>query len=58
MHVRHFLKAEVSDLYPAIKFEAILSADTNVRVPLRCTVWSSIVNGAPAFCEQKESEHA
>lgn len=32
----------------------MLSADTNVRVPLRYTIWLSIVNGAPVFCAQKD----
>jgi len=45
--VRHFLNAEVKDLYPAIRFDAGLSADAIVRVPRKCRTCPSIKNGTP-----------
>ena len=46
-HVRHFLNADVSDLYPAIKLDARLSADTIVKVPRRYCTFPSTTNGTP-----------
>ena len=45
--VRHFLNAEVKDLYPAIRFEAGLSAEAIVRVPRRYCTCPLIRNGTP-----------
>ena len=46
-HVRHFRNADVRDLYPAIKLDAGLSADTTVKVPRRYCTFPSITNGTP-----------
>ena len=44
----HFRKADVNDLYPAIKFAAGLSADTATSVPRSFTVCSPITNNTPS----------
>lgn len=46
-HVRHFLSADVNDLYPAIKLDARLSADAMVKEPRRCCTFPSTTNGTP-----------
>ena len=49
--VKPITNADVSDLYPPIKFDAGLSADVMVKVPHRYCIFPSTINDTPESCK-------